>query len=89
MDGEIDVDINVPVPPISRSVSESESGSNWDAVVGLRGKTDMNDKWYLTYYGDVGASDSDLTRQVAAAVNYRLEKVALFGRLSLPRMGFR
>ena len=65
------------MPPISRSVSESESGSNWDAVVGLRGETDLSDRWYLTYYGDVGAGDSDLTWQAAAAVNYRLEKVAL------------
>lgn len=77
LDGEIDVDINVPVPPITRSVSESESGSNWDAVVGLRGQTDLSDEWYLTYYGDVGAGDSDLTWQAAAAVNYRLEKVTL------------
>ena len=77
LDGEIDVDINVSFPPISRSVSEEESGSNWDAVVGLRGKTDLNDTWYLTYYGDVGAGDSDLTWQAAAAVNYRLEKVTL------------
>ena len=77
LDGDIDVDINVPVPPITRSVSESESGSNWDAVVGLRGQTDLSNKWYLTYYGDVGAGDSDLTWQAAAAVNYRLEKVTL------------
>ena len=77
LDADIDVDIDVPAPPITRSVSESDSGSNWDAVVGLRGRTDIHDKWYLTYYGDVGTGDSDLTWQAAAAINYRLKKVNL------------
>ena len=73
----LDSTIKVSVPSISRSVKEEDSGSNWDAVVGFRGKTDLNDKWYLTYYGDVGAGDSDLTWQALAAVNYRLNKVDL------------
>ncbi len=73
----LDATLDVSVPSISRSVREEESGSNWDAVVGLRGKTDLTDKWYLTYYADIGAGDSDLTWQAAAAINYRLEKVDL------------
>lgn len=73
----LDSTIQVSVPSISRKVRQEESGSNWDAVVGLRGKTDLNDKWYLTYYIDVGAGDSDLTWQALAAVNYRLKKADL------------
>lgn len=69
--------VAVSVPSIPRSEREEESGSNWDAVVGLRGKTDLNDKWYLTYYGDIGTGDSDVTWQASAAVNYRLKKVDL------------
>ena len=68
------LDLSVPTLP---PVREEKSGSNWDAVVGLRGKTDLNDKWYLTYYADVGAGDSNLTWQALAAVNYRLKKVDL------------
>ena len=71
LDGRVDVSVD------SRSVREEESGSNWDAVVGFRGKTDLSDRWYLTYFGDVGAGDSDLTWQALAAVNYRLDKVDL------------
>ena len=68
------LDATVPGQP---TVREEESGSNWDAVIGLRGKTDLNEKWYLTYYADVGAGDSDSTWQALGAVNYRLEKVDL------------
>lgn len=53
----------------------SETGGTWDAIVGLRGKTDLNDKWYLTYYADIGTGESDLTWQALAAVNYRFRKV--------------
>jgi hypothetical protein len=73
----LDATLDVSVPSITRSVREEESGSNWDAVVGFRGKTDLNDKWYLTYYADIGAGDSDLTWQALAAVNYRLSRVDL------------
>ena len=68
------LDLSVAALP---SVRLDESGANWDAVVGLRGRTELNDKWYLTYYADVGAGDSNLTWQVLGAVNYRLEKVDL------------
>lgn len=73
----LDATLDVSLPSIARAVQEEESGSNWDAVVGFRGRTDLSDKWYLTYYGDVGAGDSDLTWQALAAVNYRLKRVDL------------
>ena len=59
------------------SIVEDESGTNVDAIVGLRGTTDINDKWYLSYYADIGTGESDFTWQALAAVNYRMEKVDL------------
>lgn len=50
------------------------SGANWDAVLGLRGRTEINDRWYLTYYGDVGAGDSKFTGQALLSANYRFER---------------
>lgn len=73
----LDASLDASLPSIPRSEQWDESGSNWDAVVGLRGKTDLNEKWYLTYFGDIGAGDSDLTWQALGAVNYRMEKVHL------------
>ena len=52
----------------------SESGHVWDGIVGVRGATDLNERWYLTYYADVGTGDSDLTWQALAALNYRFSK---------------
>jgi hypothetical protein len=53
----------------------SASGRVWDGIVGVRGQADLDDKWYLGYYLDVGTGGSDLTWQALAAVNYRFEKV--------------
>lgn len=58
----------------------SDSGHVWDGIVGLRGRTELSDKWYLTYHADIGAGDSDLTWQAIAGLNYRFSKVdAAFG----------
>jgi hypothetical protein len=55
--------------------SLSDSGAIWDAVIGLRGKTDLNDKWYLTYFADIGTGQSKLTWQALAAISYRFRKL--------------
>ncbi len=75
LDGTIDA--SIPSLPSAPSGELKEVGNNWDAVVGLRGRTDLTDKWYLTYYGDIGAGNSDLTWQAFAAINYRLKSVDL------------
>jgi hypothetical protein len=53
----------------------SVHGHNWDGIVGVRGQVNVNDKWYLPYYADVGAGDSQLTWQVAGGVGYRFSKL--------------
>ncbi|WP_078084876.1 hypothetical protein [Microbulbifer mangrovi] len=56
-----------------------DSDSVWDAVVGFRGKTDIDERWYLTYYADVGGGDSDSTWQALAAINYRCYRYDIVG----------
>jgi hypothetical protein len=68
----MDVDLKLRIDPLG-TVKESESGSNWDGVVGIRGKTELSDRWYLTYYADVGAGESDVTWQASTGINYRFE----------------
>jgi hypothetical protein len=65
---DLDVDIG------RLGVGGSESDTVWDGIVGLRGKTDLSDKWYLTYYADVGAGNSKMTWQALAAINYRFQR---------------
>jgi len=46
--------------------------TNWDAVIGLTGRTRFgNDlRWFIPYYLDVGTGDSKFTGQVVAGIGY-------------------
>jgi hypothetical protein len=70
----IDADLRLRVDPI---INERipDSASNWDFIVGGRGMLDLNERWYLHYYADIGAGDSDRTWQALGGVNYRFSKV--------------
>lgn len=72
MDVEIDYDFE-PGP----AGSISGSGNTLDFVVGALGRVDLNDSWYLNYYGDMGWGDSDRTWRLVAGANYRMKKVDL------------
>ena len=72
----IDADLKYDIDTVA-SGRVSESGSNLDFIVGVRGKTDLNEKWYINYYGDIGTGNSDLTWQAVAGINYRFSKVDL------------
>lgn len=63
---------SVDVTDGTMDVSEAVSGTEWNGVIGFRGRSDLSEKLYLTYYADVGTGESDLTWQALAALNYRL-----------------
>jgi len=69
---KFDSDINISVG--GRNTRLGSSTPNWDAIVGLRGSTDLSEKWYLNYYADIGTGDSDFTWQALVGVNYRMKK---------------
>jgi hypothetical protein len=69
----MDADLDFQIGPIKESYSDS--GDGLDAIVGLRGKTDLSDKWYLNYHADIGAGNSKLTWQLLAGFNYRFKHV--------------
>ncbi len=48
---------------------------SWDGIIGVRGKADLSDKWYLSYYLDGGTGDTDFTWQAKAGLNYQFKKV--------------
>lgn len=64
-----DVDLDAGLLP-ARSASRSEDW--WDGFVGLRARVPVNDRWWLLFYGDVGAGGSDLTWQAIGGVGYRI-----------------
>ena len=53
---------------------ETLGGQNWDGVIGLRGKSTINEKWYANYYLDVGAGDSKITWQTKVGFGYQFDK---------------
>lgn len=53
---------------------------NLDGVIGFRGRTVVNEKWYATYFADAGTGQSDFVWQAGATMNYKFEKFdAFFG----------
>jgi hypothetical protein len=68
-------DITGDVGPIAipdRSGKVKESLSNWDALIGVRGRFAFGADytWFVPYYLDVGAGDSDFTWQGFAGIGY-------------------
>ena len=57
--------------PLQQKLKLSKSVDLVDAIVGAKGQIGLNDKWFLSYYGDLGAGDSDITWQVMGGVGYR------------------
>jgi hypothetical protein len=58
----------------SKKVKTSPSVHAWDGILGVKGKYDVSDNWFLTYYLDAGTGDSDFTWQGRTSVNYRFRK---------------
>ena len=55
-----------------RAGARTTGVSNWDAIVGLKGRAMLGDaqRWFVPYYLDVGTGDSSLTWQAMAGVGY-------------------
>jgi hypothetical protein len=73
LDTTITLDANAEELSRSRELSGSQSG--WDGIVGLRGRFNLSDKWFLPYFLDVGAGNSDLTWQAFAGVGYEFRRI--------------
>lgn len=67
---DLDTTANLSVAGGSQRVSEGLQ--NWDVIIGVRGITQIAERWRFSYYGDIGTGDSDLTWQGSAALNYRI-----------------
>jgi hypothetical protein len=67
-------------PTIGHSGQASVSGTDWDSIVGVKGRYyfGAEHKWFLPYYADVGAGQSKLTWQVNAGVGYKFDWGSVF-----------
>jgi hypothetical protein len=51
----------------------SESDHVWDGVIGVRGRLNLDERWYVPAEFDVGAGQSDSTWQAMAGVGYQFD----------------
>jgi len=56
----------------NRAGSRSNSQSNWDVIIGAKGRLALgaDGKWFLPYYVDVGTGESKWTAQANVGVGY-------------------
>jgi len=68
---EVTGDIGSIVLP-GRRVDADVSLNNWDAIVGLKGRTALGEerRWFIPYYADVGTGESKVTWQAMAGIGY-------------------
>ncbi len=51
------------------------SGDIWDAMVGIKGKYNINDRWFIPFHADIGGGDSDVTWQLFSGIGYRYDNI--------------
>lgn len=59
------------IPPAEKYFSASNDA--WDGIVGVKGRVNLSEHWYLPYYADIGTGGSDLTWQILGGVGYQFK----------------
>ena len=63
------------VPVLDHSGQRKAELSNWDAVVGVKGRASFgaDRRWFVPYYADVGAGQSKFTWQATVGIGYSFD----------------
>jgi hypothetical protein len=69
------VDLPIKYKIGSDKLKTTVSANVWDGIIGVRGKVNLADEWYMNYYADGGTGDSSFTWQALAGLNYQFKKV--------------
>lgn len=72
---KLNVDLSGNIGSIAladRSASRTLSVTNWDAIVGVKGRFSFgaDHAWFVPVYADIGGGDSDLTYQLMSGIGY-------------------
>ena len=70
---KLDVDFDADVG--AGKIKYSDSGDALDGIIGTQAIIGLGERWYVSFYADVGAGDSKLTWQAWPGVGYRLDNV--------------
>lgn len=72
------VDLQVSGAALGFPIVEGGSAEIWDATIGVRGRYNLNENWYLGYYVEAGAGDSDFIGQFYCDIGYRFKSAEVF-----------
>lgn len=53
-----------------RELELSGSPRLWDGIVGVKGRFGINERWFIPYYADLGAGETDYTWQLSGGIGY-------------------
>ena len=73
-DVSIFFDTQLPPGGIEREGGRSEKV--WDAIVGIKGRAQLGEHWYIPYYIDIGTGESDFTWQAEVGISYQAARWA-------------
>jgi hypothetical protein len=65
------LNFNLGQPDLDYALPLSASGDVWDAFIGFKGNISLGDRWFIPYYADIGAGDSDFTWQATAGIAFK------------------
>jgi len=79
IDWELQGDIG-EIPETGRAGSSNDGRTNWDAIVGTKGRWRYRDenRWFVPYYLDVGTGESNFTWQTMAGLGYSWQWIDTF-----------
>jgi hypothetical protein len=70
-----DLDVDFDAEFAAQKIEYSDSGHALDGIIGGQALISLTDRWYVSFYGDVGTGDSEVTWQAWPGVGYRFGNV--------------
>jgi hypothetical protein len=67
----VDAALTAPVPGLPPQFALERTRDFWDGVVGVRGRVNAGDAWFVPFHFDVGTGSSQVTWQAFAGIGYR------------------
>jgi hypothetical protein len=69
------------LPVLDRTGSSTAKATQWDAIAGVKGRWTFgaDRQWYVPFYIDVGAGESDLTWQAMTGLGYSFNSIDVTG----------
>jgi hypothetical protein len=71
----VNMDVDVDLDTGAGITGYSDSEDALDGIIGAQAIIALNDRWYFSFYGDIGGGDSNKTWQAWPSIGYRLEKL--------------